>query len=183
MDPKAKAENAMKERIDKLHQELSTIRTGRANPQILDGLKVEYYGQMVPIKQVAAISVPEARLLEIRPWDPGAAEPIEKAIQKSDLGVQPQNDKKVIRLNFPPMNEDRRKDLAKRVGKIGEEYRVSVRGDRRDAMNELREVADKENMPEDRQKALEGQIQKLTDAFIKQVDEAIADKQEEITTV
>src|SRR5438046_1798357 len=115
-DFKSKAEEQMKERIGKLRTELSTIRTGRANPQILEGIKVEYYGQLVPLKQVAAIAVPEARTLELRPWDPSALDALEKAIQKSDLGVTPQNDSKVLRITFPPMTEDRRKDMVKLVG-------------------------------------------------------------------
>jgi ribosome recycling factor len=183
MDIAAKVETQMKDRIQKLHDQLSTIRTGRANPQVLEPIKVEYYGQLVPIKQVAAISVPEARTLEIRPWDPSAVEAIEKAIQKSDLGIMPQKGDKLLRLNFPAMTEERRKELAKVIGKIGEEYRVSVRAERRDAMEELKEKLKKEHLPEDQKKNLENQIQKLTDHYVKQVDEVIAAKQKEITTV
>lgn len=177
------AEKAMKERIDKLFTELAGVRTGRANPQVLDPIKVEYYGSLVPIKQVAAIGVAEGRTLEIRAFDPTAVEAIEKALQKSDIGVSPQNDGKVIRLNFPAMNEERRKDVVKMVGKIGEEYRVSVRKDRREAMEALKAQAKKENMPEDRQKDLEAAIQKITDSHIAKVDSAIEEKQKDISTI
>jgi len=183
MDIKAKAESAMKERVEKLRAELSGVRTGRANPQMLESVKVEYYGQMMPLKQVAAVAVPEARIIELRPWDPAALETLEKAIQKSDLGVQPQNDGKVIRLLFPTMTEERRKEVVKLVGKIGEEYRVSVRNLRRDALEDLKKSAKDQKMPEDRQKIVEGDIQKLTDSFVKQVDVLVADKQKEVTTI
>ncbi|MFA5138934.1 MAG: ribosome recycling factor [Elusimicrobiota bacterium] len=183
MDIAEKVEAQMKDRIRKLNEQLSTIRTGRANPQVLEPIKVEYYGQFVPIKQVAAVSVPEARTLEIRPWDPSAVEAIEKAIQKSDLGIMPQKGDKLLRLNFPAMTEDRRKDLCKAIGKIGEEYRVSVRGERHAGMEGLKEKVKKEHLPEDQKKALEVQIQKLTDQYVKQVDEIVAAKQKEITTV
>ncbi|HVE11794.1 MAG TPA: ribosome recycling factor [Elusimicrobiota bacterium] len=183
MDPKAKAEAGMKERIGKLRQELMTVRTGRANPLMLEAVKVEYYGQLVPLKQVAAVAVPEARIIELRPWDPAALEALEKAIQKADLGVQPQNDSKVLRLIFPTMTEERRKDVVKAVGKLGEEFRVAVRNLRRDALEELKKTAKDQKMPEDRQKAAEGEIQKLTDSFVGQIDQIIAEKQKEVTTV
>jgi len=183
MSEKATAESSMKERIEKLKQELVGVRTGRANPGMVDHIKVDYYGSMVPIKQVAAVSVPEARTLELRPWDANALDPLDKALQKSDLGVPTQNDGKVIRLNFPTMTEDRRKDLSKQVGKIGEEYRVSIRSDRRDAMEAVKKRAKADNLPEDQAKGLEGGIQKLTDEYVKMVDEIVATKQKDVTTV
>lgn len=183
MDIKSKAESSMKDRIAKLRQELTSVRTGRANPQMLDPIKVEYYGSLVPIKQVASVAVPEARTIELRPFDPAVLDALEKAIQKSDLGVPPQNDSKVLRLNFPAMTEERRKDVVKMVGKIGEEFRVAVRNLRRDALEELKKTAKDEKMPEDRQKAAEGEIQKLTDSFVAQIDQIVADKQKEVTTV
>jgi ribosome recycling factor len=183
MPEKSKAEASMKERIDKLKVDLMGVRTGRANPAMVDNIKVEYYGSMVPVKQVAAIAVPEPRTLELRPWDANALDPLDKALQKSDLGVPTQNDGKVIRLNFPTMTEDRRKDLAKQVGKIGEEYRVSIRSDRKDAMDALKKRAKDENLPEDAVKGLEGAIQKLTDKYVAEVDELVDEKQKEVTTV
>ncbi|OIO09160.1 MAG: ribosome recycling factor [Elusimicrobia bacterium CG1_02_63_36] len=183
MSEKDKAEASMQERIAKLKDDLSGVRTGRANPAMVDHIKVEYYGSMVPIKQVAAVSVPEPRTLELRPWDANALDPLDKALQKSDLGVPTQNDGKVIRLNFPTMTEERRKDLSKQVGKIGEEYRVSIRSDRKDAMDAIKKRAKAENLPEDQVKAFEGAIQKLTDKFVADVDALIEEKQKEVTTV
>ena len=181
-DFKAKADAAMKTRLAKFKDELSALRTGRASPQMLDAVKVEYYGQLVPIKQVAAITVPEARVLEIRPWDPSVSAAVQKAVENSDIGVRPQGDDKIIRLNFPPMTEDRRKEMAKVAGKIGEEYRVSIRGDRRDTLDELKAESKKATIPEDQRKLIETAIQKLTDGYIQQVDEIVESKQKEIMT-
>jgi len=183
MDYKSLAESSMKDQIENLKNELNNIRTGRANPRALDNVQVEYYGALCPIKQVGAISVTAGRTLEIRPFDPTSLEAIEKAIQKSDIGVPPQNDGKVIRLNFPAMNEDRRKELSKEAGQIGEEFRIKVRNERRDALNALRDDAKKEKMPEDAQEGIEKSIQKVTDANIAVIDKLIEDKQKEITTV
>ena len=183
MDPKAKAEAAMKERIERLKRELSTVRTGRANPHMLEGVQVEYYGSMVPLKQVAAVSVPEARTLEIRPWDANAYKSLESALMAANLGAQPQGDGSVLRLSFPPMTEERRKDLAKQVGKTGEEFRVAIRTERQEANQHLKKAAKDQNWPEDKVKGAEGQIQKLTDDFIKQIDTIVAEKQKEITTI
>lgn len=183
MSEKAKAEASMQERIDKLKHDLTGVRTGRANPAMVDSIKVEYYGSLVPVKQVAAVSVPEPRTLELRPWDANALDPLDKALQKSDLGVPTQNDGKVIRLNFPTMTEERRKDLSKQVGKIGEEYRVSIRSDRKEAMDAIKKRAKAENLPEDQVKGLEGAIQKLTDKFVEEVDRLVEEKQKEVTTV
>ncbi|HBL15363.1 MAG TPA: ribosome recycling factor [Elusimicrobia bacterium] len=182
MDSKSKAEAAMKGRIEKLQADLSQIRTGRANPHLLDPVKVEYYGQPVPIKQVAAISA-VGRSLEIRPFDPTALEGIEKAIQKAELGVVPQNDGKCLRINFPAMTEDRRKELGKQVSKIGEDSRVAVRGDRRDAIEAIRKEAKDANLPEDQKKGMEGGIQKLTDAYIAQVDKIVTEKVKELSQI
>ena len=179
----AKAEAGMKEKLEKLRGELVAVRTGRANPQILDPIKVEYYGSLVPLRQIAAVSVPEARTLEVRPFDPVALEAIEKAIQKSDLGVTPRNDGKALHLNLPSMTEERRKELVKVAAKIGEEYRVAVRNLRRDAMEELKRLEKDKKLPEDERKSQEGAIQKLTDGYVKKVDEVVAEKQKEITTL
>ncbi|MEK7656478.1 MAG: ribosome recycling factor, partial [Elusimicrobiota bacterium] len=143
----------------------------------------EYYGQPVPLKQVAAISIPEARVLEIRPWDPAMLGEIEKAVQKSDIGITPQNDGKALRLNLPTMTEERRKDMVKVLGRMGEDCRVAVRNDRRDAIEEIKKAGKDKKLSEDQQKTQEAAIQKLTDAYVKKVDEAVAEKQKEISTL
>ena len=183
MDFQPKAESKMKESLAKFKNELGGMRTGRANPQILDSVKVEYYGQPVPLKQVAAISIPEARVLEIRPWDPAMLAEIEKAIQKSDVGIAPQNDGKALRLNLPTMTEERRKEMVKVLGRMGEDCRVAVRNDRRDAIEEIKKAGKDKKLSEDQQKTQEAAIQKLTDAYVKKVDEAVAEKQKEISTL
>ena len=176
-------EAAMKERMSKLGKDFSIMRTGRANPLILDGIKVEYYGQLVPMKQVAAVSVPEARVLEIRPWDPTALGEIEKAIQKADLGAMPQSDGKMLRLTMPSMTEERRKDMVKLLKKMGEEYRVAVRADRHEALDKVKKAEKAKETTQDELKGLEGRIQKATDAFVKQIDDAVVAKEKEITTI
>ena len=178
------ADNGMKAKLEKLKQEMAQIRTGRANPQILDPIRVEYFGQAVPLKQVAAISVPEARTLEIRPWDATVITAVEKAIQKSDLGVQPQNDGKgVIRLTMPTMTEERRKDMVKVLGHTAEEARIAMRNERRDAIEKVKKGEKDKKIPQDARKREEERIQKLTDAYIKKVDEALAAKEKELSTV
>jgi ribosome recycling factor len=176
-------EAAMKERLSKLAKDFSVLRTGRANPLILEAVKVDYYGQQVPLKQVAAVSVPEARVLEIRPWDPTALPEIEKSIQKADLGAMPQNDGKMIRLTLPAMTEERRKDMVKVVKKMGEEFRVGVRNDRHDALGKIKSAEKAKEITQDDLKGLEGRIQKITDSFVKQIDDAVAAKEKEITTI
>ena len=179
----SKMEQNMKDRMAKLAKEFSVMRTGRANPLLLDSVKVEYYGQQVPLKQVAAVSVPEARVLEIRPWDPTALAEIEKALQKNDIGAPPQSDGKMIRISLPTMTEDRRKDMVKVVKKVGEEYRVAVRNERHDALDKIKKAKAAKEITEDDVKGLEGRIQKVTDVYVKQVDDAVAAKEKEITTV
>ena len=176
-------EASMKERLSKMARDFSLMRTGRANPLMLDAVKVEYYGQLVPMKQVAAVSVPEARVLEIRPWDPTALGEIEKAIQKADLGAMPQNDGKMLRLTMPSMTEERRKEMVKMVKKVGEEFRVAVRNDRHEGLNKVKAAEKAKEITQDDLKGLEGRIQKTTDSFIKQIDEAVAAKEKEITTI
>lgn len=176
-------EAAMKERLRKLGKDFSVLRTGRANPLVLDSVRVEYYGQEVPLKQVAAVSVPEARVLEIRPWDPSALTEIEKAIQKADLGAMPQNDGKMLRLTLPTMTEERRRDMVKLVKKMGEEFRVGVRNDRRDALEKIKKAEKLKELSEDEAKGIEGRIQKATDSFVKQIDEAVLVKEKEIATI
>lgn len=178
-----KMEDGMKERLDRMAKEFSVMRTGRANPMMLEGIKVEYYGQQVPLKQVAAVSVPEARVMEVKPWDPTALQDIEKAIQKSDLGIMPQNDGKLIRITMPTMTEDRRKDLTKVIRKMGEEFRVGIRNERHDALDKIKKAEKAKEITQDDVKGLEARIQKVTDGFVKQVDEAVAAKEKEITTI
>lgn len=179
----AKMEESMKERLAKLAKDYSVLRTGRANPMILENVKVEYYGQLVPLKQVAAVSVPEARVLEVRPWDPTALPDLEKALQKADLGVLPQNDGKLIRITMPTMTEERRKDLVKVIRKMGEEFRVAVRNERHEALDKIKKAQKAKELAEDDVKALEARVQKITDQYVKQVDEAVAAKEKDITTV
>ncbi|MBI4348341.1 MAG: ribosome recycling factor [Elusimicrobia bacterium] len=180
----SQAETNMKGKLDKLKAELSQVRTGRANPQILDTVKVEYFGQYVPMKQVAAISVPEARTLEIRPWDPSAIKAIETAIQKSDLKIPPQNDGSgVIRLTMPTMTEERRKEMVKLLGKTAEEARVAMRNERRDAIEKIKRLEKEKKVSEDASKKEQGRVQGLTDQYIKKVDEALGVKEKELATV
>lgn len=178
-----KMEESMKERMAKLAKEFSVLRTGRANPMVLESIMVEYYGQKVPLKQVAAVSVPEARILEIRPWDPTALVEIEKALQKADVGAPPQNDGKAVRINLPALTEDRRKDMVKMVKKIGEEYRVAVRTDRHEALDKIKKAEKAKEISQDDVKGLEVKIQKITDHYVKLVDESVAGKEKEITTI
>jgi ribosome recycling factor len=179
----SKMEEAMKERLDKLAREYSILRTGRANPMILDSIKIEYYGQLVPLKQVAAVSVPEARTLEIRPWDPSALADLDKALQKADLGAFPQNDGKLLRLTLPMMTEDRRRDMVKILKKIGEECRVSIRSERHAALDKIKRAEKAKEISEDETRGIEVRIQKITDAYVAKVDEQTALKEKEITTI
>lgn len=179
----AATEEEMRRALEKLRGEYGALRTGRANPHLLEAVKVEYYGSQVPLKQVAAISVPEARVIEIRPWDPSALAEIDKALQKSDLGIPPASDGKVIRLNFPTMNEQRRKELVKVVGKVAETYRVALRNLRRDAVERLKKAEKAKELAEDDRRREEEAVQRLTDLYIKKVDESLASKEKEILEV
>lgn len=179
----AKMEEAMKERLSKMGKDLSGMRTGRANPMMLESVKVEAYGSLVPLKQVAAVSVPEARTLEIRPWDPSTLQDLEKALQKADVGAMPQSDGKMLRINLPMMTADRRKDLVKLLKKTGEEFKVAVRNERQDALNKVKKSFQAKEITEDALRGFEARIQKLTDSFTKQIDDAVAVKEKEILTV
>lgn len=178
-----KMEGNMQERLQKLAKEFSVLRTGRANPMVLEQVKVECYGQQMALKQLAAVSVPEARTLEIRPWDPSTLNDIEKALQKNDVGAPPQNDGKLIRITLPTMTEERRKDLVKVVKKMGEEYRVAMRNERHDALDKIKKAEKAKEITQDDVKGLEGRIQKVTDGYVAKVDEAVAAKEKEITTI
>ena len=175
-------ENKMSKTVDALKEDYVTIRAGRANPHILDKIKVDYYGTPTSLQQVANISVPEARMIQIQPWESSLIKEIEKAILVSDLGITPNNDGKVIRLIFPELTEDRRKELAKEVKKKGEAGKVALRNIRRDANDYLKKLG-KTEVSEDEIKDLEDSVQKLTDKYIKEVDKAIEEKSKEILTV
>ncbi|HEV8675602.1 MAG TPA: ribosome recycling factor [Methylomirabilota bacterium] len=174
------AEGRMQGAIDTLSREFAGVRTGRATAALLEGVRVDYYNTLTPVAQVASISVPDPRTLIIQPWDASVLPKIEKAIQKSDLGLTPANDGKVIRLSMPPLNEERRKQLAKAVGKQAEEARVAVRNIRREAKERLRALAKDKKISEDDEKRSEGELQKLTDRFVQRVDELLKKKEQEI---
>ena len=177
-----KYEDKMKKTLSSLESELATIRAGRANPHILDKLTVDYYGAPTPLQQVANITVPEARMIQIQPWESSLIKGIEKAILTSDLGLNPSNDGKVIRLVFPELTEERRKELVKDVKKKGEASKVAVRNIRRDANDAFKKLA-KQDVSEDEIKELEDKIQKSTDKYIKEVYAAVDAKSKEIMTV
>ena len=166
-----------------LESEFGTIRAGRANPHVLDRITVNYYGTQTPLQQVANITVPEARMLQIQPWEPSLISEINKSIQMSNLGINPNTDGKVIRLVFPELTEERRKEIAKEVKKKGEEAKVAIRNIRRDAMDNFKKMKKASEVSEDEIKDLETETQKLTDSFIKKVDEAIDVKTKEVMTV
>ncbi len=176
-------EEKMNRRIEGFASELKTIRAGRANATVLDKVAIDYYGTMTPVAQVGSISSPEPRMLVIQPWDVSILKEIEKAIQKSDLGIAPQNDGKVIRLSFPPLTEERRKELVKLVKKYSEEAKVQIRNVRRDAMDMYKDQKKKSEITEDELKGIEKDIQTLTDAHIKEIDEITAGKEKEILEV
>lgn len=182
-DFKKTTESRMVKSIDSLTESLQSIRAGRANTSLLDRIYVDYYGQQSPLNQVASLSAPEARLLAIQPWDANLIPEIEKAIQKSDLGITPSNDGKVIRLVIPQLTEERRKDLTKLVGKYAEEAKVSIRNIRRDAMEDIKKAEKAKEISEDDRKTYEEDIQKLTDKFIKDVDGVAAEKEKELMEI
>lgn len=176
-------EDKMQKAIDHLFDELANIRAGRANPAILNKVSVEYYGAPTPINQVASVSVPEARQILIAPWDKTLLVAIEKAIQKAELGLNPINDGISIRLNFPELNEQRRKELVKDAKSLGEEAKVAVRNSRRQAIDEAKNMQKNNEMTEDELKDSEDKIQKITDKFIAKIDDMIAAKEKEIMEI
>ena len=176
-------EEKMKKTIGNLDGELSAIRAGRANPNVLNKIMVDYYGTPTPIQQVANVSVPEARMIQIQPWEKSMVREIEKAIMTSDLGINPTNDGTTVRLLFPELTEDRRKELVKDVKKKGEAAKVAVRNIRRDANDAYKKLKKEEDVSEDEIKELEDKVQKLTDKYIKDVDAAVEAKGKEIMTV
>lgn len=176
-------EDKMGKSLANLEEEFAGIRAGRANPHVLDKLRMDYYGTPSPIQSVANVSVPEPRMIQIQPWEASMVKEIEKAILSSDLGINPTNDGKLIRLVFPELTEERRKELAKDIKKKGEGAKVAVRNIRRDAMDHFKKVGKAEDISEDEIKDLEDKIQKLTDSYVAKIDKAVEAKSQEILTV
>jgi ribosome recycling factor len=173
----------MEKSLDAYRRELTKIRTGRASLSLLDGIKVEAYGSSMPLNQVATLTIPESRLIVIQPWDPQLLSAIEKAIFKSDLGLNPANDGKVIRIAIPQLTEERRKELVKQVKKISEEYRVAIRNSRREAIDALKKQKGDKEISEDDMFRLQDEAQKETDHFVKKIDEIMAEKEKEVMAV
>lgn len=173
----------MEEVLERTRRELAQMRTGRASPALVDGIHVEAYGAKTPLKQLANISIPEARLIVIQPWDKSMLGDIEKALQKSDLGITPNSDGKLIRLPIPPLNEERRRDLVKLAKKVGEEGKIKLRHYRRESLESLKKAVKDGTLPEDEVKQLENEVQKLTENFSGKIDELLKDKEQEIMTV
>lgn len=173
----------MEKSLDVFRGELAKIRTGRASLSLLDGIMVEAYGSAMPLNQVASLTVPESRLIVIQPWDPQVMGVIEKAILKSDLGLTPVNDGKVIRINIPQLTEERRREIVKRVKKIAEEYRVAIRNLRREALDTLKRMKKDKEISEDDQFKLQDEAQKETDHYIKKVDDVTVEKEKEVMEV
>ncbi|MGL5329269.1 MAG: ribosome recycling factor [Peptostreptococcaceae bacterium] len=183
LDVHKQLEAKMAKTIDALKYEYTTIRTGRANAQMLDKIRVDYYGTPTPVNQVAAISVPEARTLMISPWDKSAMAEIEKAIRNSDLGLNPSNDGQIIRISVPALTEERRKELAKKAHKVAEEFKVRLRNERRDANEDIKKLQKDGELTEDESKKAQDEVQKITDKFIKEVDAVASAKEKDIMEV
>ena len=173
----------IKKSIEALKQSMTKIRTGRANAAMLDGVRVSYYGTPTPLAQCAAVAVPEPRLITVKPWDKGILKDIEKALLEANLGLTPQNDGEIIRLPIPPLTEERRKDIAKQVKAKGEEHKVSIRNERRDANEKLKTLLKDKAITEDEKKRSEEKVQKETDGGVKEVDDLVAKKEKEVMEV
>ncbi len=176
-------ETKMQKTIEVVKGDFASVRAGRANAAVLDKIQVEYYGVMTPLQQVASVSSPDPRTLMIQPWDASILKAIEKAIQTSDLGINPQNDGKVLRLAFPQLTEERRKELTKQVQKYGENGKVAIRNIRRDAMEQFKSMEKKGEITEDDRKDLEDELQKLTDKYCKEIDSLVSGKEAELMAV
>lgn len=176
-------EEKMNERIEYLKEELGNIRAGRANPQILNKITVEYYGVPTPLNQVASISVPEARQILVAPWDRNLLSEISRAISKADIGINPQNDGTAIRLVFPELTETRRREIVKDVNKMGEDTKVQIRNIRRDAMDDVKKAQKEDNLSEDEVRSLEDKIQKITDKLVEKVTGVVQVKEKEIMEI
>jgi len=173
----------MEKTISAMKLALQKVRTGRASIGILDGIMVDYYGTPTPLNQLATLSVPEPRLITIQPWDKGALAPIEKAILKSELGLTPNNDGKIIRVPIPPLNEERRRELVKAIKKNAEDYRIEIRNHRRDANAMLKDLEKEKEISQDELKSGQDKVQELTDGYIKKVDSMLSEKEKEIMEV
>ncbi|MDR1104675.1 MAG: ribosome recycling factor [Endomicrobium sp.] len=179
----SKSEEAMKKTIDRLKSELASIRTGRASSAVIEGIKVESYGSLMPINQLAGVSVPDAKTIEIRPWDASQLGAIEKAILKADIGMTPVNDGKIIRISVPPLTEERRKEIAKSISRMAEDFRVAVRNERRVLVENIKKLEKDKVITEDGRKKFETDAQKVTDDYIKKIDESIALKEKEVMQI
>ena len=179
----SKFEEKMMKSISVFEENLAEVRAGRANPAILNKIKIDYYGTPTPINQVAGISVPEARMIVIQPWDISVLKEIEKEILKSDIGINPNNDGKVIRLNFPELNEERRKEIVKDIKKMAEEAKVTIRNIRRDALDEAKAMQKNSEISEDDLKVAEDKIQKLTDKYVEEIDDLLEKKEKEVMSI
>ena len=177
------AEDRMEKAMSALEREFAKLRTGRASTSLVDGIKADYYGTPTPISQMASVAVPDSRTITIQPWDKGGIAVVEKAILKSDLGLTPVNDGKIIRISIPPLTEERRKELVKVSRKYGEEAKVAVRNVRRDANDSLKKLEKDKTITEDEQKKAEADVQKLTDKFVGEVDKKCAAKEKEIMEI
>lgn len=179
----ATAEDKMNKSLNNLSQEFAAIRAGRANPAVLDKVLVDYYGSPTPINQLAAVSVPDPRMLLITPWDKSVLKEIEKAIQTSDIGINPQNDGAALRMQFPPMTEERRRELTKDIAKMGEDCKVAIRSIRRDAIDKIKDMKKRSEITEDDQKNAEKKMQDMTDRFTKEIEKMVDGKQKEIMEI
>ncbi len=178
-----KIKEKMEKAVDMLSEKYAEVRAGRANPAILNKVKVDYYGTPTPINQMAGISVPEARLIIIQPWDVSQLKEIEKAILASDIGINPNNDGKVIRLAFPELNEDRRKEIVKDIKKMAEDAKVGVRAARRDGIDEAKAKRKEGEITEDEEKQAENEVQKITDKYTAEIDKILSEKEKEIMSI
>lgn len=183
LDIYKETEKRMQKTIDSYQEELKSIRAGRANPALLDQISVDCYGTTTPLKQIASVSAPEARLLVVQPWDANLIPEIEKEILKSDLGLNPSNDGKLIRLPIPALTEERRRELVKLVGKNAEDAKIAIRNIRRDSNNVIKQMERDKELSEDERKLAEERIQDITDKYIEKVDEATAQKEEELMEI
>ena len=177
------AEQVMKKAVDHCHIELAKIRTGRASTSLLDAVRVDYYGQMVPLSQVASVSIPDATMILVQPWEKKLVPMIDRAIQAANIGINPTSDGTVLRLPIPPLNEERRRELVKMTKKVAEDSKIGVRNARRDAMESLKRAEKDEHMSEDVRKGGEADVQKLTDRYIDEIDRTLAEKEKDIMTV
>ncbi len=173
----------MQKSLKAFEKDLTTVRTGRASQALLDGVRVDYYGTLTPLNQMASISIPESRLITVKPWDISVINDVEKAILKANLGLTPSNDGKLIRISIPPLTEDRRKEIAKSVAQTCEEYRVAMRNIRRDSNENLKDLQKEGDISEDDSFKAQKQVQELTDQFIKKIDDMFAEKEKEILEV